>query len=145
VIAGNLRRYVVPLVALTAIALIAVWFPFRTLLAQSAQLDSTSHQIAVIEHQRQSLAAQQRVLSTTEAATLLARQEYQLVSPGQRIVQILTNPNSGSMSTGDPGNAPLVAPTSAQGLIPVDPSAPANPPKPAGFWARVTRTLEFWR
>jgi cell division protein FtsB len=139
------NRLIVPLAAVTAVALIAVWFPARTLLGQSAQLDTASHQISVLVQQSQSLAAQQKALSTSQAALLLARQEYQLVQPGQRIIQILSNENSATMATGDPGLAPLVSPSASQGLIPTNPTAPTTSNKPAGFWARVVRTLQFWR
>ena len=142
-----LNRLVVPLAALSAATVIVVSFPFSTLLGQSAQLDATAHQIAVLQSERQSLLTQQKALSTTQAATLLARQEYQLVEPGQRLIQILSNgPSNGAISTGDPGDAPLVNPSNGTGLLPLNPAAtsPSGTPPP-GLWSRVLRTFEFWR
>ena len=138
-------RLVVPAAVLSAAALIGVWFPFSTLLGQSAQLSATSQQIAAIQHQSRDLSIQQKLLSTTEAEALLAREEYQLVRPGQRLIQILNNNLSGSQATGDPGFQPLVSPSNAAGLLPVDPSTPPSTVHSPGLWSRVVRTLEFWR
>jgi hypothetical protein len=137
------QRLVVAAAAITAVVLIAAWFPWRTLLGQSAQLNAASQQIASLNAQSRQLAAEQQSLSTTRAETILAREEYQLVEPGQRLIQILSDPANGTVA-GDPGFQPLVSPSDVKNLVPVQPSAP--PPTPAnGFWSRVERTLEFWR
>jgi len=140
----RVRPFIVPLATLTAIALIVAWFPVRTLLGQSAELNSASQQLAALAAHSRELAAEQRAVQTPAAETLLARQEYQLVPPGERLIQVLTNSQGGSMATGDPGSQPLVSPNDVKDLIPVVPSAP-SPTSPTGFWTRVTRTLEFWR
>jgi cell division protein FtsB len=138
------RSLLVPLAALTAVALVVAWFPLHTLLTQSAQLNGASRQLATLAAESRALAAERKALSSPEAVTELARQEYQLVAPGQRIIQILSGPSGGSMSTGDPGSQPLASPTQSKGLVPVSTSLPANS-APTGFWGRVVRTFEFWR
>ncbi len=140
------HRFIVPLAAISAVALIAAWFPFSSLLSQSAQLDATSQQISTIQRESRELAAQHKLLSSNEAIKLLAREQYQLVAPGQRLIQILNNGSAaGSSRTGDPANQPLVAPSDASGLLPTNPSVPARTKPSASFWSRVTRTLQFWR
>jgi hypothetical protein len=135
---------IVPLAIVTALVLIAAWFPFRTLLGQSAQLNAANQQLATLSAQSRAIDAERAAVSSAQATTLLARQEYQLVLPGQRLIQVLTNPTNGALSTGDPGDAPLVSPSNVKDLVPVVPSAPATP-GPLGFWSRVASTLEFWR
>jgi hypothetical protein len=137
------HRLVVAAAAVTAVALIAAWFPWRTLLGQSSQLNSASQQIASLNAQSRQLAAEQLAMSTTRAETILAREEYQLVLPGQRLIQVLSNPTNGTVA-GDPGYQPLVSPSDVRNLVPVQTSAPPTT-VPNGFWARVERTLEFWR
>jgi outer membrane murein-binding lipoprotein Lpp len=137
------NHLVVAAAAITAAALLAAWFPWRTLLGQSAQLNAASHQISTLNAQSRQLAAEQQAMSTDRAETILAREEYQLVLPGQRLIQILSNPTNGSVA-GDPGLQPLVSPSNVKNLVPIQPSAPP-PVAASGFWARVERTLEFWR
>jgi hypothetical protein len=79
----------------------------------------------------------------------LAREQYQLVAPGQSLIQVLPGDGSGkvSQSTGDPGLQPLVSPTSVSSLAS---SAAGNTltkkhKAPNGFLGRFERTLEFWR
>ncbi len=141
------NRLIVPVAVLSAMALIAVWFPYSTLLTQSAQLSTTAHQIAVLQAESRSLHAQQSALSSTQATTLLAREEYQLVKPGQRLIQILNNgTGADGLGTGDPGSQPLVVPSNAEDLLPVNPTASTSSTARApGLWSRVVRTLEFWR
>jgi cell division protein FtsB len=138
-------RLVVPLALVSALALVAVWFPFSTLLGQSAQLDATTRQIALLHRQSESLDRQRAAMSSKQATTMLAREEYQLVEPGQRIIQVLSGTGAGTGS-GDPGDQRLVDPANAAGLLPATPSDPSGAHAArSGFWSRVVRTLEFWR
>ncbi len=144
--AARTHRFIVPLTAISAVALIAAWFPFSSLLAQSAQLDATTHQISTIERQSQQLAIEHKLLSSNQEITLLAREQYQLVAPGQRLIQILNNGSSSLTGrTGDPANQPLVAPSDASGLLVTNPSVPETTKHSTQFWSRVMRTLQFWR
>jgi len=129
----------------TAIAMLVVWFPLSTLWRQQSALDSTAAQIAAIKSQDRSLTAQAKSVSSKAQAIAMAREQYQLVSPGQSLIQVL--PGSGGYVTanaGDPGFQPLAAPVSNAPTG--EQSTPAVTPRTSnGFLARFVRTLEFWR
>jgi hypothetical protein len=137
-----------PLAVVTALATLVFWFPMSALWHQQSEISATAAQIAAIKQQDQSLRLQAKSVSSKAAATLLARSQYQLVAPGQSLIQVLPGDGSGkvSQSTGDPGLEPLVAPSSVSSLAA---SAAANQAKKHGpsdsFLARFERTLEFWR
>ncbi len=157
------------LAGLVALVILVVGFPASTLWAQHRQLSAASAQLTELEHQNRVLAEQQHQLSSNTEIARLAREDYQLVAPGQTLFDIL--PPSGTASstapngttTGDPGNQPVVDPSNAPSMSP-DPglpstvaatapqptsgagSAPASPPaNPSSFWSRVSNTLEFWK
>jgi hypothetical protein len=134
----------VPLAVLTAVVMLVGWFPLTSLWHQQSQLDATAAQIKALQRQEQSLATQSKAVDTKAAATALAREQYQLVSPGQSLIQVLPGDASGQVSPSsvDPGLQPLVAPSSATPLV--TPSATGHHPTD-GFFARLVRTLEFWR
>jgi hypothetical protein len=137
-----------PLSFVTAAVMLAVWFPLTTLWHQQSEINATSAQIASIARQSQDLKDQARSVSTKAAEEMLARAQYQLVAPGQSLIQVLPGDGSGyvSQNTGDPGLQPLVAPLSAK-TVSATPTAThqtshASLPK---FFSRFVRTLEFWR
>jgi hypothetical protein len=78
------------------------------------------------------LTEQEHQLSSTAEIKRLARQDYQLVSPGQSLYEILpaaghaTTMSPGGMATGDPSLQPLVAPSDAPDMSP-DPGLPQTP------------------
>jgi hypothetical protein len=140
------HRLIVPLALVSAVALIAVWFPFSTLLGQSGQLSSTSREIATLRSESRALTLEQKAMTSKQANINLAREEYQLVAPGQRLVQILNTGSSTSAGNGDPGLQPLVTPSSATDLTPGSPTDPgATTTHSSTLWSRVVGTLEFWR
>ena len=130
---------------LAAIAVVAVAFPFKTLWRQQSALDAASSQIAQIHRQSALLAREAKAVSTEAAAIALARQDYQLVMPGQSLIQVLPGNGSGYVAedSTDPGFQPLVN-------IGTNP-APAGGARATatsglhGFVSRFVRTLEFWR
>ncbi len=134
----------VPLAAVTALAILVMWFPLATLWSQQRQLDTTSAQIAAISQQEQVLRARASAVSSPVTAVRLARQDYQLVEPGQSLIQVLPGSGSGANPGhgGDPGLQPLVAPSSLS-------TAPAPSPSSSSGWSRfvgrLIHTLEFWR
>lgn len=149
-------------VALSALLLVS-WFPFSTLLAQHRAIASASEQLADLRSQDRALAAEQAKLSSPSEIQKLAREQYQLVQPGQRLVQVLPSSGSPSASSGsspypgDPGLAPVVRP-SAVALLPG--GAPSAAPHsstsatkvksaPAatspGLVSRIASSLEFWK
>ncbi len=133
----------VPLAAVTALAILVMWFPLATLWSQQRQLDATSAQIANISRQEQVLRARASAISSPVTAVRLARQDYQLVEPGQSLIQVLPGAGSGSGANhgGDPGFQPLVAPSS----LGAAPSVVSPPSGWSRFVSRLVRTLEFWR
>ena len=136
----------VPLALVTAIAMLAMWFPVRTYVRQQSQLDAATSQILMIQRQERVLKLQARSISSKASATLLARQQYQLVEQGQSLIQVLPGTVAGHPNqwSGDPGDQPLVSPSSVSSLVHSAPASAATHPH-AGFIARLVRTLEFWR
>ena len=107
------------LVALCASALALVaWFPAGALMHQRQALSSTATRLAQLSQQDRALAQEQRRLQSSAEVARIARQQYQLVSPGQRAYQVLpANGKSGSAaSQGDPGLQPLVVPSASSEL-----------------------------
>ena len=136
-----------PLAFVTAIAIMFAWFPLSTWMHQQAQINATATQIIAIKQQEQTLKVEAKSISTKSAATLLARQQYQLVAPGQSLIQVLpgVQPGNVSASSGDPGLQPLVSPSSAPSIV-VNPSTSGvKHHTTSGFLSRLVRTLEFWR
>jgi hypothetical protein len=78
---------------------------------------------------------------------LLARQQYQLVAPGQSLIQVLpgVQPGNVSASSGDPGLQPLVSPSSAPSIVVDSSTSGVKHHTTSGFLSRLVRTLEFWR
>jgi hypothetical protein len=142
------QRLIVPLAGVTALALLVAWFPLSTLFSQSAQFNATAHQLALLRAEGHELTVEQRSMSSDQAAILLAREEYQLVEPGQRLIQVLSSGHGlTDGATGDPGDQPLVTPSTAGENVlgePSDPSA-VTAGQSSTLWSRVLGTLEFWR
>ena len=135
-----------PLAVVTAVSMLAMWFPLRTLWHQQSELDATASQIAMFARQQKVLDLQANSIASKSAATLLARQQYQLVEQGQSLIQVLpgTVPGHPTQWSGDPGDQPLVSPSSVSSLVPsVTPKSSTRAGQ--GFIERLVRTLEFWR
>ena len=134
----------VPLALVTALVMLVGWFPLSALWHQQSVIDQTAAQISAIKKQELSLETQAKSVSSKEAATLLAREQYQLVSPGQSLIQVLPENSSGQVSatSSDPGFQPLVAPSDA---APTTGTASHAKSSHTGFVSRLVRTLEFWR
>jgi hypothetical protein len=138
----------VPLALVTAVAMLVVWFPLTTLWHQQSEISATNAQIAAINKQSQDLKDQARSVSTKAAEEMLAREQYQLVSPGQSLIQVLPGEGTGyvSQSTGDPGLQPLAEPLSATSLnVATSAKRATTHHSLTGYLARFVRTLEFWR
>jgi hypothetical protein len=130
----------------TAVAMLVFWLPASALWHQQSVIDATSAQIAAIKQQDQALKLQAKSVSSTSSAMLLAREQYQLVAPGQSLIQVLPGDGSGrvSQSTGDPGLQPLVSPTSVSSLASGATATSSTHKASRGFIARFVRTFEFW-
>jgi cell division protein FtsB len=153
-----------------ALAVIGTSFPFSTLLSQHRELSAEAAQLHQIQGDNRLLAEQDRQLASGAEVDRLARQEYQLVLPGQTLFDVLP-PSGASASTtqGDPADQPLVSPSNAPDMSP-DPGLPQSvapagrgtgavrsatgdgtgstgegKTPPSSFWSRVAGTLEFWK
>jgi cell division protein FtsB len=147
--------------------ILAAWFPASALYHQRANLASASAQLAQLHSQDASLTQERHNLNDAAEVGRIARQQYQLVSPGQRAYAVL--PPSGTAPAnapyaGDPGNSAPVAPSGASELPPgtvtttTQPAttvhgtasghataSPTSTSTPAqGTWARMVHALEFW-
>jgi len=98
----------VPLAVVTAIVMLVGWFPLSAIWHQQSELNSTSAQINAIKSQQRALTLQAKSIDSKSAAILLAREQYQLVSTGQSLIQVLPGigPNDVDQSIGDPGLQP---------------------------------------
>jgi hypothetical protein len=137
----------VPLAVVTAVAMLVGWFPATAIWHQQSELNATTAQINAIRDQQRALSVQAKSIDSRSAAILLAREQYQLVSPGQSLIQVLpgtgANPNP---NTGDPGLQPLVSPSSVSSLVASTKTAAKHRDSATkAFVSRLVRTLEFWR
>jgi hypothetical protein len=136
-----------PLGVLTAIIMMVGWFPASALWHQQTQINATAAQIKALQRQELSLTSQAKSVDTKAAATDLAREQYQLVSPGQSLIQVLPGNSAGqvSPSSADPGLQPLVPPSNAGLPVGSTSSTPAKHTSANAYLSRLVRTLEFWR
>jgi septum formation initiator len=133
-----------PLAVVTAAVILVGWFPIEAIWHQQSQLDATAAQISAIKSQQRALTLQAKSIDSRAAATLLAREQYQLVRPGQSLIQVLPGNGTVSQSTGDPGLQPLVSPSSVSTLV-TSPKTATHHSSAKAFVSRLVRTLEFWR
>lgn len=88
------RRVVWPLLAtavLVALLFLGV-YPTRTFLAQRASLDRTTHQLDVLQAENDRLAEQIDALNTDTEIERIAREDFNLVRPGEEAYAILPAP-----------------------------------------------------
>jgi hypothetical protein len=138
----------VPLALVTAAVMLVGWFPLTAIWHQQSELNTTSAQINAIQSQQRALTLQAKSIDSKSAAILLAREQYQLVSPGQSLIQVLPGigPNNVDQSTGDPGLQPLVSPSSVSSLAtPTNTTSTKHHSSAQAFISRLVGTLEFWR
>ena len=143
-------------VVISAVVLFA-WFPAGSLLHQRSTLTASEAQLSSLHKQDAALAQEKKNLSDAAEIGRIAREQYQLVSPGQGAYEVL--PPSGATAAGtpyagDPGSAAPVTPSATPELPPggVTTTAPTLPgkagtsaPTSSGFVSRMLHTLEFWR
>ena len=124
------RRHRIPLAVgtLVALAVLGTSFPWSALLSQHGQLAAAAAQLHTLTGENRLLAEQEQQLNSKAEIDRLAREDYQMVLPGQTLYDVL--PPSGLSSstpngslTGDPGSQPLVAPANAPDMTP-DPGLP---------------------
>jgi hypothetical protein len=146
--------------AATAAVILVAWLPVGALLGQRAALASASTRLAQLSREGAALASASAALHSSIVKDELGREQYQLVAPGQRLIQVLTpsftptSTSKGGPYPGDPGLSPIVDPTGTSQVGPSSPAGTASTstsaalPRPTGgqgFVSRVVATLEFWR
>jgi cell division protein FtsB len=166
---GRARLAFVGAIVASAIVLFA-WFPAGSLLSQRSNLHGTEAELNALHAQDSALAQENKNLSDGGEIDRIAREQYQLVSPGQQAYEVL--PPSGATAAGtpyagDPGSDDPVTPSATQELPPggvtttttTEPgAAPAATHAPGatthgtsaatssgGFVSRMVHALEFWR
>jgi hypothetical protein len=124
----------VALAATFALVVLVTSFPLTTLLSQHHELSAAAAQLRQVQSANRSLAEQDHQLNSTAEIDRMARQDYQLVSPGQTLFDVLPAAGpagaaasvaalKGGSSSGDPGTEPLVSPADAPNMSP-DPGLP---------------------
>jgi cell division protein FtsB len=159
-------------VVVSAVVLFA-WFPASSLLSQRSNLASTESQLSSLHNQDTALAQEQKNLSDAGEIGRIAREQYQLVTPGQQAYEVLPPTGSTAGKTpyaGDPGSNGPVTPSATPELPPGDVTTTTTPSGTAGssttsagranaahtdtrtsgqqssgFVSRMVHALEFWR
>ncbi len=151
------RRLLLAGAVLFSAVILFAWFPASSLLSAHSNLKATQSQLASLHAQDAALAQEQKNLSDTNEIERIAREQYQLVSPGQQAYEVLPPAGSTSAGTpyaGDPGSDSPAAPSAASELPPggvtttLPPSHAHTAPKTvasSGLLSRMLHTLEFWR
>lgn len=130
------RRFVLVVSAAFAALVLGTSFPASGLLSDHRQLAAADAAMHRLRTQNSALAQEKQQLNSKAEIHSLARQDYQLVDPGQTAYNVLpptsqSTKNGSSDVTGDPGSQPVVAPANAAGMSP-DPDVPTtsttNPP-----------------
>lgn len=143
----------------SALVLVA-WFPATSLLSQRSDLATSEAQLSTLHKQDAALAQEKKNLSDAGEIGRIAREQYQLVTPGQRAYEVLPPTGSAAGKTpyaGDPGSNGPVTPSANSELPPggvttTSTAELSHAKQPVttssgsgGFLSRMARTLEFWR
>jgi Septum formation initiator len=152
--------------ALLSLVILGAWFPASALYHQHSSLASAETELAELHQQDAALAQEGKNLRNSAEIDRIAREQYQLVSPGQQAYEVL--PPTGSSATsapysGDPALSSPVTPSAASVLPPGSETATTQPPQTAsssvahatttdkhatpqrGMLGRMLSDLEFWR
>lgn len=127
------RRLPVAVAAIIALTIVGTSFPLTALLHGRSRLAAASAQLAQVNRVNARLTEQEQQLNAKTEIRRLAREDYQLVQPGQTLFNVLPAPGRTSTSTGngvtpsagDPANQPLVSPSNAPDMSP-DPGLPTG-------------------
>jgi cell division protein FtsB len=144
-------------VAISAVVFFA-WFPASSLLSQRSNLTASEAQLASLHRQDAALAQEKKNLSDAAEIGRIAREQYQLVSPGQGAYEVLPPAGATAGDTpyaGDPGSAAPVTPSATPELPPGGVTTTTVSPltgktatrasTSSGFASRMLHALEFWR
>ena len=101
---GRVRRTVWPVLVtgLLVAALFVFVFPTRTYLAQRAETQRTQAQLDILDEQNDALSARITALQTDEEIERLAREQFDLVRPGEQAFAVLPAPAITDLPPGFP-------------------------------------------
>lgn len=88
----NRRLLVLALGAITVVALLGGVFPIRTFLSQRADIEAEKARVAVLAQENERLAQRVEQLHTEAEVERLAREQYNMVRPGEEAYAILPAP-----------------------------------------------------
>jgi cell division protein FtsB len=156
--AGRRSRLILVAAIVISAAIVAAWFPGQALLHQRSSLAAAQAQLAILHAQDAALAHESRDLGNASEIGRIARQEYQLVNPGQQPYEVLPPASGSSAGTpyaGDPGVGSPAAPSAAAELPPgtstsstttsTTTTVPSHTARQSGLLSRMLHSLEFWR
>ena len=133
-------------------AIVAAWFPVGALLTQRTTLKDDQSQLTALRGQDAALSQEKKNLSDSAEIDRIARQQYQLVTPGQSAYEVLPPPGSTTGgSTSDGASSGPVAPSAAAELPPggvtttTTRTSHSAASGSSSFVSRMLRALEFWR
>ena len=101
---ARVRRAIWPILvtALLVAALFVFVFPTRTYLAQRAETQRTEHQLRVLQEQNDALSARVTALDTDAEIERIAREQFDLIRPGEQAFAILPAPAITDLPAGFP-------------------------------------------
>jgi cell division protein FtsB len=111
-------------IAVIAFLAVAV-FPTRQWLGQKNDLSATERRVRVLDHTNAALQKRVKQLSTDAAVERIAREQHNLVKPGEEAYAILPAA----------GDAPK---------LPAPKLAPATADTSRNFWERLRDRVSFW-
>jgi cell division protein FtsB len=164
------NRLLLAVAAVVSVAIVAAWFPASDLYHQHEQLAASTAQLTELRQQDKALDQEGKSLTSPAEIARIARQEYDLVKPGQQAYEVLP-PSDGSGSNapdaGDPGLSGPVTPSGeselpdgadhgssvagATGATGTTGGGSAKDPATksettsSSVGSRILQTLEFWR
>ncbi|MHB1582183.1 MAG: septum formation initiator family protein [Acidimicrobiales bacterium] len=159
------RTFVVGAVALS-VAVVVAWFPASALMSDHKALATVTTQLDTLRRQDHALAQEQARLGQSAEIERLARQQYQMTSPGAQEYQVLPNSSAGAKGSSDPYSSDpgLQRPVAPSGTAQLPPGTltdgvggpgatsgstgsggPHAAGKGQGLLERIVHTLEFWR
>ncbi len=109
--------------ALLAAVILVAWFPASQLYRQRQTLATATAQLNQLRQQDAALAKERVDLDSSGELSRLAREQYQLVTPGQQAFAVLP-PNGSSVNSSTtpyPGDPGLIAPVSPSGASELPP------------------------
>jgi cell division protein FtsB len=162
------RRFMLIGGALLSVVILGAWFPANALFHQRSGLASANAQLAELHQQDAALAQEGKNLSSASEIARIAREQYQLVSPGQQAIEVLPRTGTAKANSayaGDPARHAPVPPSSAAELPPgagatTTTTTPTTGTKGSssagvttthhatsghGVLGRMVDALEFWR